>query len=62
MEVCRHDFFADVKDPKTFVSRGFDYIILLTIFANCIALAVVTPYPNGDSNYTNSILVGILAP
>ena len=35
----------------------FEHLILLTIFANCAALAVYTPYPNGDSNNTNSILV-----
>ncbi|KAF0297828.1 Voltage-dependent calcium channel type D subunit alpha-1 [Amphibalanus amphitrite] len=34
----------------------FETLILLTIFANCAALAVYTPYPNGDSNNTNSIL------
>jgi voltage-dependent calcium channel L type alpha-1D len=32
-------------------------LILLTIFANCVALAVYTPYPNGDSNITNAYLV-----
>ena len=32
-------------------------MILLTIFANCVALAVYTPYPNGDSNITNAYLV-----
>ena len=37
--------------------RFFDYIILVTIFANCIALAVQTPFPNGDSNHINQILV-----
>lgn len=36
--------------------KPFDYLILLTIFANCIALAVFTPYPNNDSNLTNSYL------
>lgn len=35
----------------------FEYLILLTIFANCVALAVYTPYPNGDSNITNAYLV-----
>jgi len=30
---------------------------LLTIFANCIALAVYTPYPGSDSNVTNLTLV-----
>ncbi|XP_066996688.2 muscle calcium channel subunit alpha-1 isoform X2 [Anabrus simplex] len=36
--------------------KPFEYLILLTIFANCVALAVYTPYPNGDSNYTNAYL------
>lgn len=36
--------------------RPFEYLILLTIFANCVALAVYTPFPNGDSNTTNIIL------
>jgi hypothetical protein len=37
--------------------RPFEYLILLTIFANCVALAVYTPYPNSDSNNTNLYLV-----
>ncbi|XP_046439979.1 muscle calcium channel subunit alpha-1-like [Daphnia pulex] len=36
--------------------KPFEYLILLTIFANCVALAVYTPYPNGDSNITNAYL------
>ncbi|CAG5037441.1 unnamed protein product [Parnassius apollo] len=36
--------------------KPFEYMILTTIFANCIALAVFTPYPNGDTNNTNQIL------
>lgn len=36
--------------------KPFEYLILLTIFANCIALAVFTPYPANDSNMTNSYL------
>ena len=40
--------------------RPFEYLILLTIFANCVALAVYTPFPNGDSNVTNGILVNTL--
>lgn len=31
----------------------------MTIFANCVALAVYTPYPFGDSNLTNQYLVSI---
>lgn len=33
----------------------------MTIFANCVALAVYTPYPYGDSNLTNQYLVSILS-
>ncbi|RVE48345.1 hypothetical protein evm_007005 [Chilo suppressalis] len=36
--------------------KPFEYMILITIFANCIALAVFTPYPSGDTNNTNQIL------
>ncbi|XP_053618976.1 voltage-dependent calcium channel type D subunit alpha-1-like isoform X2 [Plodia interpunctella] len=36
--------------------KPFEYMILTTIFANCIALAVFTPYPSGDTNNTNLIL------
>ncbi|XP_073994416.1 ca[2+]-channel protein alpha[[1]] subunit D isoform X2 [Rhodnius prolixus] len=36
--------------------KPFEYLILLTIFANCVALAVYTPYPNADSNSTNAYL------
>uniref|UniRef100_A0A182YN23 Voltage-dependent L-type calcium channel subunit alpha n=1 Tax=Anopheles stephensi TaxID=30069 RepID=A0A182YN23_ANOST len=36
--------------------KPFEYLILLTIFANCVALATYTPFPNGDSNATNAML------
>ncbi|XP_076316388.1 muscle calcium channel subunit alpha-1-like isoform X2 [Tachypleus tridentatus] len=36
--------------------KPFEYLILLTIFANCVALAVYTPYPNSDSNQVNQYL------
>ncbi|XP_022247944.1 muscle calcium channel subunit alpha-1-like isoform X2 [Limulus polyphemus] len=36
--------------------KPFEYLILLTIFANCVALAVYTPYPNSDSNQVNHYL------
>ncbi|XP_077545779.1 muscle calcium channel subunit alpha-1-like isoform X3 [Haemaphysalis longicornis] len=36
--------------------KPFEYLILLTIFANCVALAVYTPYPNSDSNQVNTTL------
>ncbi|XP_060516437.1 muscle calcium channel subunit alpha-1 isoform X9 [Cylas formicarius] len=36
--------------------KPFEWLILMTIFANCVALAVYTPFPNGDSNTTNAYL------
>ncbi|XP_052780217.1 muscle calcium channel subunit alpha-1-like isoform X4 [Mya arenaria] len=36
--------------------KPFEFLILLTIFANCIALAVYTPYPGQDTNETNKAL------
>ena len=39
------------------IFRAFEIFILTTIFANCIALAVSTPYPGNDSNRVNAILV-----
>ncbi|XP_057654943.1 muscle calcium channel subunit alpha-1 isoform X6 [Diorhabda carinulata] len=36
--------------------KPFEWLILLTIFANCVALAVYTPFPNTDSNTTNAYL------
>ncbi|KAH9527038.1 Voltage-dependent calcium channel type D subunit alpha-1, variant 3 [Dermatophagoides farinae] len=34
----------------------FEWLILVTICLNCIALGVYTPYPGGDSNDTNLVL------
>jgi hypothetical protein len=39
--------------------KPFEFFILLTIMGNCICLAVYTPFPAGDSNETNAILVSI---
>ncbi|PAA55007.1 hypothetical protein BOX15_Mlig024222g3 [Macrostomum lignano] len=36
--------------------KPFEVIILLTIFANCVALAATTPYPESDSNDVNHFL------
>ena len=40
--------------------RPFEYLILVTIFTNCVALAVYKPYPDGDSNDLNTILVSLI--
>lgn len=54
VERCAVSFLSD---PLIFVlCRPFEYLILLTIFANCVALAVYTPFPNSDSNSTNAAL------
>ncbi|NXF14814.1 CAC1D protein, partial [Rhodinocichla rosea] len=40
--------------------KPFDIFILLSIFANCVALAVYIPFPEDDSNSTNHNLVSNL--
>ena len=40
--------------------RAFEMFILTTIFANCIALAINTPYPESDSDAVNAVLVSFL--
>ncbi|ROL49181.1 Dihydropyridine-sensitive L-type skeletal muscle calcium channel subunit alpha-1 [Anabarilius grahami] len=55
-------FFFTLKNPfrKTCINivewKPFEIIILLTIFANCIALAVFLPMPEEDTNNTNLTL------
>ncbi|XP_016372496.1 dihydropyridine-sensitive L-type skeletal muscle calcium channel subunit alpha-1-like [Sinocyclocheilus rhinocerous] len=55
-------FFFTLKNPfrKTCINivewKPFEIIILLTIFANCIALAVFLPMPEEDINNTNLTL------
>lgn len=39
----------------------FEYLILITIFLNCVALATYTPFPEEDSNDINSRLVSNLS-
>ncbi|VVC34211.1 Hypothetical protein CINCED_3A011574 [Cinara cedri] len=36
--------------------KPFEYLILMTIFANCVALAIYKPYPCNDSNTINGYL------
>ena len=43
-----------------FLSRPFDIFILLSIFANCVALAIYIPFPGDDSNSTNQELVSTI--
>lgn len=38
-------------------TRPFETIILFTIFANCVALAVYLPMPEDDNNTLNLSLV-----
>ncbi len=37
--------------------KPFEFLILITIIGNCVALAVYTPFPAEDTNETNLILV-----
>ncbi|KAM4562813.1 dihydropyridine-sensitive L-type skeletal muscle calcium channel subunit alpha-1-like isoform 2-T2 [Odontesthes bonariensis] len=59
---ARSLFFLTLKNPfrKACINivewKTFEIIILLTIFANCVALAVFLPMPEEDSNNTNSSL------
>ncbi|KFO30596.1 Voltage-dependent L-type calcium channel subunit alpha-1C [Fukomys damarensis] len=46
------DSSSEVSQPL----EPFEIIILLTIFANCVALAIYIPFPEDDSNATNSNL------
>ena len=39
--------------------RPFEWLILLMICANCIALAVYQPYPAQDSDTKNTVLVSL---
>ncbi len=39
--------------------KPFEFLILLTILGNCVALAVYTPFPAEDTNEMNLILVSI---
>ena len=38
--------------------KPFEFLILVTILGNCVALAVYTPFPAEDTNEMNLILVG----
>ncbi|KAI1893156.1 hypothetical protein AGOR_G00141010 [Albula goreensis] len=59
---ARSLFFFTLKNPfrKACINivewKPFEIIILLTIFANCVALAVFLPMPEEDSNSTNTNL------
>ncbi|XP_076857240.1 calcium channel, voltage-dependent, L type, alpha 1S subunit, a isoform X2 [Brachyhypopomus gauderio] len=59
---ARSLLFLTLKNPfrKACISivewKPFEVIILLTIFANCVALAVFMPMPEEDTNNTNSNL------
>uniref|UniRef100_A0A3B1KJ69 Voltage-dependent L-type calcium channel subunit alpha n=1 Tax=Astyanax mexicanus TaxID=7994 RepID=A0A3B1KJ69_ASTMX len=59
---ARSLLFLTLKNPfrKACISivewKPFEIIILVTIFANCVALAVFMPMPEEDTNNTNSNL------
>lgn len=58
MYVCFSRVNSGVDFLNSFL-RPFEIIILLTIFANCVALAIYIPFPEDDSNATNSNLVSL---
>lgn len=39
--------------------KPFEWVILITICMNCVALALSTPYPRGDADATNHMLESI---
>lgn len=41
--------------------KPFEFLILLSIMANCVALAVYTPFPAEDTNEMNLLLVSMVA-
>lgn len=55
-------YYLDLRNPlrRLCISivdwKPFDWLILFTIILNCVVLGFYTPYPNGDSNQTNSLL------
>uniref|UniRef100_A0A7N9AXJ4 Voltage-dependent L-type calcium channel subunit alpha n=1 Tax=Mastacembelus armatus TaxID=205130 RepID=A0A7N9AXJ4_9TELE len=53
--LCCEDIFKPFI-VNHILSSTFEIVILLTIFANCIALAVFLPMPEEDTNNTNSSL------
>lgn len=60
MDLCFEWFVNILSCTLLFLNsplRPFEIIILMTIFANCVALAVYIPFPEDDSNATNSNLV-----
>ena len=58
----RSIYCFSVKNPlrKKFIEvvewKAFEFLILVTILGNCVALAVYTPFPAEDTNETNLIL------
>lgn len=49
--------FLSCLHSLTLPHRPFEIIILLTIFANCVALAIYLPMPEDDTNIANASLV-----
>lgn len=50
-------YYNKIKFSLISILRPFETIILLTIFANCVALALYLPMPEDDTNKMNSRLV-----
>ncbi|EPY72942.1 calcium channel, voltage-dependent, L type, alpha 1F subunit [Camelus ferus] len=50
---ARHQTWGPLSEELSTGQRPFDILILLTIFANCVALGVYIPFPEDDSNTAN---------
>ncbi|XP_036357316.1 muscle calcium channel subunit alpha-1-like isoform X3 [Octopus sinensis] len=62
---ARSMFCLTLKNPLRKVCirivewKAFEALILMTIFANCVALAIYTPYPESDTNEINMALENV---
>ncbi|XP_055884029.1 muscle calcium channel subunit alpha-1-like isoform X4 [Biomphalaria glabrata] len=54
--VCTLSVRLFQNKPSLTNLTAFEFLVLVTIFANCIALAIYTPYPQSDSNKINEAL------
>jgi hypothetical protein len=57
LSILRYCCFLSLVFSLTYISRPFDYFILLTIAANCVVLSLDAPNPAGDSTDLNRQLV-----
>ena len=56
-ECCFFFLINSLSFAFVFHERPFEYLILICILLNCVALGANTPYPNKDNDKTNEQLV-----